>query len=86
MDQRDLGGFGYYFFFLENCGLVWGAGYEMRALHVLMDNGLDLGNIFREKRFGFGFGFPVMGRVGFGPEILPREGLYLACRNWWVRS
>ena len=43
---------------------------------ALMDNGLDLGNIFRKKMFGFGFGFPVMGRAGFGPEILPREGLY----------
>ena len=42
---------------------------------MLTDNGLDLGNIFGEKRFGDGFGFPVMGRVGFGPKILPREGL-----------
>ena len=42
---------------------------------MLTDNGLDLGNIFREKRFGDGFGFPVMRRVGFGPEILLREGL-----------
>ena len=42
---------------------------------MLMDNGLDLGNIFREKLFGFGFGFPVMGRVGFGPKILSHEGL-----------
>ena len=44
-------------------------------MYMLMDNGLDMGDIFREKRFRFGFGFPVMGRVGFGPEILLREGL-----------
>ena len=48
----------------------------MKAMHVLMDNGLDFGNIFREKKlFGFGCGFPVMGWVGFGPKTLPREGL-----------
>ena len=47
----------------------------MKALYVLMDNGLDWGNIFDEKRFGFGFGFPVMGWIEFGSEILPREGL-----------
>ena len=32
----------------KNCGLVWGAGSEMKALYVLMDNGLNLGDIFRE--------------------------------------
>ena len=30
--------------------------------------------------FGGGFGFPVMERVGFGPLILPHEGLYLEGR------
>ena len=80
-------GFGWIcFFFLENCGLVWGAGWEMRALNVLMDNWLDLGNIYLEKRFGFGFGFPVIGRVGFGPEILPREGLYNSVPSVMIRQ
>ena len=36
------------------------------------------GIFFTKKRFGFGSGFPVMGRVGFGPKILLREGL-LGC-------
>ena len=42
-----------------------------------MDKGLDFEKKKNtaKKRFGFGFGFPVMERVGFGPEILPREGL-----------
>ena len=61
----------------ESCGLVWGVGYEMRVMYVLMDNGLDSGNIFsRKKKKRFGFGFSVMERVVFGSEILPREGLY----------
>ena len=34
--------------------------------------------ILPEKRFGFGFGCPVMERVVFGPQILPHEGLYCA--------
>ena len=49
---------------------------QNRDLYMLMDNGLDMGNIFPEKRLGFGFGFPVMGRAGFGPQILTHEGLY----------
>ena len=57
--------------------LRFGLGHGLRneSFCMLMDNGLDLGNIFREKRFGDGFGFSVMGRVGFGPEILHHEGL-----------
>ena len=60
--------------------LWFGLGRRLRneshvLTYVLMDNGLDLGHIFRKKLFGFGFGFPIMGRVVFGPEILPRDGL-----------
>ena len=44
-------------------------------MHVLTDDGLDTENIFPEKRFGFGLGFSVMGRVKFGSHVLPHEGL-----------
>ena len=53
---------------------------------MLMDNGLDLGIFFAKKRLGFGFGFPVMGRVGFGPKILPSEGLYLVLNLKTIKS
>ena len=55
---------------------------QNRDLYMLMDNGLDMENIVPEKRFGFGFGFPVMRWVGFGPQILPHEGLYPGPHSW----
>ena len=41
-------------------------------MYMLMDNRLDMGNIFsRKTRFGFGFGFSVMGGLDLAPDFAP---------------
>ena len=59
----------------QKTAIFWGRGLRNESPARVYGQQVGFGGYFGEKRFGFGFGFPVMGWIEFGPEILPLEGL-----------